>query len=515
VFGAFAPADQEFVMVRRTRPVRTRLDACCSARAGILPALAFAGLLSALACGGSAVAPSQTVTGNALYTYLTYNATAGTIIPSTPAPYSGFAISAVLPDGVTTLPGTYDPATGAYAIPNVPSGDYWLNLGTNYIRTSKRSVDLGMDFPGRPNVGIQTSTLDFTARLGGLAPWVANDYVVFWDWNTGLYYSQNSGQPGDTTFSQSIPWSGFPLMDTTQGDDIQVVQLVESGTGTINDVTQAMAYQPSALTMADGVSTTLSCTLAPVSSADTAVLNFQRSAFTAYRALYNPGSVPVVGPVFEFAVQPGASTYGACGQSLEDIIYYDSNAAETSDLDLGSVPAPAPGPGYDRIVSGEESSIMHYQLSAAVQPCMVIVTDVCAYSLTQPDASHPIAPIISPVQTPTVNGLPMFSNITGATVTPTLAWTAPALGSPQLYLVQVYQLAAPGATTTNSLAAQMYLDGGTTSVKLPSGILAPGNTYFFLITASQDPTYDPTAAPFRNFHFPYGSSQVASGMVTP
>jgi hypothetical protein len=62
---------------------------------------------------------------------------------------------------------------------------------------------------------------------------------------------------------------------------------------------------------------------------------------------------------------------------------------------------------------------------------------------------------------------------------------------------------------------ELYLDGAQTSVKIPAGILAPGNSYYFLLSAFEDSQYDPTVAPWAALRFPYGRSQTASGIVTP
>ena len=497
---------------------------------------ALAGLALCLACGGggggggvggTAVPPPdvavpggvpRTVQGTSLVTNLPFNAVTGTITPTAPAPapLPANAVSATLSDGSHAYPGAYNNADGTYSIPDVPTGYVWLKVGSDYIWTKSNSVNLGGLIPGRTGVAYPTTSTWTNITLNNLATWAADDYLVAYDFNSGLYL-QPGGSSNGSSYQGTVQWlgSGLPLIDTTQGDAPQFEQVESSSNGTAYLFWAGMAYQPASLTMTDGASATITGNLSAIPQTATVPMNYLRSQFVNYRGQYNPNGAYEWGPFLEFDSVPGAAAYGSVGPLLDGIWIEDSFPFNVTDVSMGMVAAPALAPGFERVAMAGDAYVMLPILPGASTNWDVLVRGVMTYTLAPTDISHPLQPLVSPPKNPAVNGLSLFSNQVGVGLTPTLSWTAPDLGTPQLFLVDVYQLSNVSGATTGALVAQLYLDGTQTSMRMPLGILSSGNTYSVMISAYADSTYDPTSAPFQAFHFPFGCAQVFSGLITP
>jgi hypothetical protein len=109
----------------------------------------------------------MTVQGSKLVTYLAFSN--GAITPGTPAPYPTPSISAVLADGTTTLPGTFNASTGVFTIPDVPAGYYWLQNDGDYFWSNRSSVSLDWKQGGRKTTfwSATTSTATCISRWDG------------------------------------------------------------------------------------------------------------------------------------------------------------------------------------------------------------------------------------------------------------------------------------------------------------------------------------------------------------
>jgi hypothetical protein len=110
-------------------------------------------------------------------------------------------------------------------------------------------------------------------------------------------------------------------------------------------------------------------------------------------------------------------------------------------------------------------------------------------------ATTALAPTLTPVQSPTINGTTAFSTLTGVTTTPVLAWTAPLAGAPSSYQVEVYRLDAVAGASVGTLVATWQT--GATSIAFPPGVLVAGTTYFARITANAASVDSFSTAPFR------------------
>src|SRR5262249_1817641 len=109
-------------------------------------------------------------------------------------------------------------------------------------------------------------------------------------------------------------------------------------------------------------------------------------------------------------------------------------------------------------------------------------------------SAGPVQPVLSPIQDLQVNGMSALSDLTGVTKTPTVSWTAPAVGTPAHYAVHIEKLTNNNGATPTPIIANLYTKD--TKLDIPSGVLADGNTYFIRVTAVET-QIDVTAHPFR------------------
>ena len=105
----------------------------------------------------------------------------------------------------------------------------------------------------------------------------------------------------------------------------------------------------------------------------------------------------------------------------------------------------------------------------------------------------PVVPVVSPVQSPTIDGQDAFAGVPTASATPVIAWTAPAVGTPSSYTVGVYAIDNVAGKTSLDYLLTMYTKD--TSVTIPPGMLAGRQGYYFMIAAFVD-AIDRTVKPY-------------------
>jgi hypothetical protein len=131
-------------------------------------------------------------------------------------------------------------------------------------------------------------------------------------------------------------------------------------------------------------------------------------------------------------------------------------------------------------------------------------------------ASTPVVPVVSPPRTPLVNGNDAFAGATGVGTTPTLSWTAPAIGPAvgpsTAYWVALYRLDNVSGTTRRTAVASFF-GLTTTSLQLPDGLLVAGQQYFAVIgLATGAMTWDQGP---RRRGLPWHQASCVTGIIVP
>jgi hypothetical protein len=117
----------------------------------------------------------------------------------------------------------------------------------------------------------------------------------------------------------------------------------------------------------------------------------------------------------------------------------------------------------------------------------------------QSAAPATIQPLVGAPAGPTIDGLDALAGtgLAGIARTPTLAWLPPAAGTPTSYRVAIVKLTASGAATVGTHVAELVVDGATTSLQLPAGLLEGAASYVARLTARSSPTDAGQATPLR------------------
>jgi len=458
------------------------------------------------------VTPLGTIHGSQINNFL---ASSGSVVE--PVDASQLAISAAVPDGTggfnsIAATGLVD---GTFSAPSVPGGSYWLQVqGLPQVWTPSSTVDAGQNVLGRPDVSYPSQPTTLDLDFNGLLAWQSPDLIVLYVPNTGYWSNNNfSLNTGDTTLSVAIPWTQA-LFTSAEGDQAYVTQLSTTSTAASGYSVQVAAASqgPLEIDLGDGdPSADLSGTLQAIPLSYTVRGNIKGSAFAALETAINPNSVPD-SSYFDVEVQPTGAASGQIG-SPPDLVFYDGTSKPIrTDVDLGDIHFGNPYP----TAWAQFLDYTHYVRVDYTAPGATTSTSLYAYvevqSTTMPNASSPITPVISPVTAPKVGTGNFFGNLTSVGTTPTISWSAPATGTPTGYTLDVLQLSNDSGDSGTNLLGTLYTS--TTSVQLPAGLLASGNSYIFIITAVNEPGVDYTSAPFKH-KFPRAVAQSLSGIIAP
>jgi hypothetical protein len=445
------------------------------------------------------------VTGTFVYTY--YGDDNSPVLQ--PQTLQGYVVDAYVWSGSAwvTYAGSGD-ANGNFTIPNVPQGSFMLDVAGLYVYTSARTLDLGSELNGRPS-GVGASGASVAGAITNLDAWQTYDSIQWYCPNAaGVSGSPNpSPAVGATslTSSEVAPWSGN-LVDGSHGDVLYLTQLTYGFVGTTAaslTLTRFLSFQNE--TMTNGATLAANGALTTVAANASTSVNLKASQFTALASQVNPGATSY-GAVFYVGTQPGASVAGLFGYPT---VLYELYAGNT-DVNLGNASFGSPfNASWGLVDYAGESFSADYTATGAT-------TATTLYGNVEqtfpPPASTPtVTPQLSPVQTPTIAGKPLTATQTGVGVTPTVAWSVPATGTPSGYYVFVYKLANSGGATQSARLASIVTT--TTSIVLPPGLLTSGAEYVLVISAIGSPI-DANTKPFH-LSPTYAQADFLSAIVTP
>jgi len=479
------------------------------------------------------VTSGRTVSGTRLVTYWPDPPAAQVTRPA-PDVASGAPPSALVPDGAGTwtvypggalradgtfVPGKYG-ADGSYAILGVPAGPYVL-CGRNAAlvpactETTRSQVDLGYDLLGRPDAVAATDTTPVTLGLSGLYPWdPVYDEVQVTSSGAGVWDAVGTVgalRGGDTSGSLVEDWSranasqgGLDLLEPT--DVLFVHQLSARplyALGTVlfyRAATEATAGSagPGGLTglaFTDGRASSIIAALAPLALDASVAPSWAMSSFEAYLASLGPAARLGSGT---HALRVGASAFTL--DAPAPVLPAGSPVLLDFELPAG-LGAVSGTLYYGRFLPALWLEWIETRFTVPASYLAPGATTPFAESASLlrrdplPLAGSSLVPAVSPVRSPQLNGQDALSDLSGVTATPTFSWSPPDTGTPTAYLVEIFALAAQGATTVTTEV--LHYSALATSFTVPPGLLESGATYYAKITALVTSVpYD--ATPFRS-----------------
>lgn len=446
-------------------------------------------------------------------------------IDNRPTDLTALPVEALVADGsggYTSYPGV-GAADGTFTIAGVPAGDAIIHAGSMYTEldvTNTTSIDLGSSQQGRYDQTPADPASSFLFNVGGMTPWQDTDRIEFFCSNNLWMFDL-----------QDIGLAGFPAAGDMSLSNVSIPETeVQSQIGIPGNLIVANdGSHPGDVCTLDHLATRYSdegvlytatietYTWAPFDQVDGQVQNMngtfisnERPNAVSFDARQAPSFVPLIAPVYAGAIpnrvdggvgmaivgaQGGAFSLGAggitadfalidlsAGPMLTNIRYgqplagnWDTSAwVATQNFYFVPVPGTNRTPGFNVAVS---TTIDLDNLG----PSPIVVT-----------------PRLGPPQSVTIDGVDWLQAQTGISVTPTIAWSAPAVGTPDVIELDVYLLRdlRPAKVLIASLAT------ARSSLTLPPGLLDAGKQYLFDLRASKKkalPSGRPiTSAPFHS-----------------
>jgi hypothetical protein len=499
---------------------------------------------ASVAGGGTAtqswvVTPSGTIVVSSIDTYWTSNGTVSVPV-AFPSDNSFPAALVPQPDGSLAAFHGAPVSSGVFAIPGIPGGHYWLEIGPGAIFwTSASAFDFGSDLVGSP---LQVTALGNTTLTGtytGLNPNQTSDWFSLVTDTQGFGLDSPDLDPvGSTSFNflSSINSN----IDFSQVKTIFLAQYEPAAPANLHALAMGPASTLSNVNVINGTVNDLSATLS-ASPAASLNLSIKGSAWAAAAANVAPTAVTPLGSVLLFSAQPFVTDRKAdpirtrlgtnlpliapaltpssqsvfCSQSGSGVIVNGVVGTGSqfliqppilADQNFGTVvygdPLPAAWPRIFNFCQGFTTQVA-IPNSAATQSFVLQNGEA-----TGAPASA-VAPLLSPVQNPQLNGASLFAAATLNTTAATLSWTPPATGNPFGYYVQEFVVVTVSGTPQYVPSAKFGV--AVNSITLPP--LTPGFTYVFLISAVADGKANMEASPRRSA-LPSAYADVLSAPIT-
>lgn len=407
---------------------------------------------------------------------------------------------------VTTYAGSCQ-GNGSYKIDAPgPLGTYYLRVGGVLYETNKRAgVDLSTDRLGRNDIAA-ISGVTFDLGLTGLQPWTSSDQLFAFGSNIGyrqnLTFTSGAPSPGSTTLNATANWSGYQI-DAAKSDTLQLLQL--GGHATVNGFSYASldrVFTVPAFTMANGTAVELDGAMTTATSR-TLTLNVNIGSFNALGAAAAPSvaTKTAIGSAYA-AVTPDVI------ESPPLLSFSQSSDALTT-MNFGTLSFTDPFPAsWSRFVKVQVSFGAPYTFNGKSGTLSAVAARV------QPKADAEAGVITADLGPPAALMFDGNDAMTASQITavPVLSWSAPALGTPTDYEVQVYEVKSTGASLT--FASVLRIVTKQTSLRIPQGYLLGQRQYVFSVRARNRSGIDVYTTPMRAGTIGWSSADVLSALVT-
>jgi hypothetical protein len=416
---------------------------------------------SATGGAGGSVEPPP-ITGTYLDTHITDTGDVPT--PRDPAELQ---ISARVrrPDGGwDTYPGTLD-ASGTFTISGVPLGEAqivvaWIGAAaapeiTNIEVTSERVAHFGLAPLGRTDAVASTLPTPVTLDVTGTDGWdPTTGRIDFVSLGAGVRWPASCSTGLAECFTGTAA-PGPNLVDASKGDQVWLLHRTEYWDADATDGSLTHALHSTTFTEHDGVAATLSGVFVPVPQQHL-LLPFDAAAFTAQANQILATSTPLF-----------AGARMDIVQNLSPLI-----------ARLGEVARPVTAGSLD---------LLYGALDLGRRPLVTFAVEVKdgarfgGVGLTgslEAFAQTPLSPLVGAPRDVRIDGHPIDAAPSGLGSSPTLSWTAPALGTPDAYSALI--MCEQGGRS-------VFIRTRDTEVSLPPGSLSGGSCRVSLSATQLDP----------------------------
>ena len=466
------------------------------------------------------LAAARTVTGTFQTTWWLDD---GTRLTRPAPPPAGTVVSALVATGIgyDAYPGSFDAASGQLSIPSVPSVPYLLVVderpaGGRYyaVQHVASTIDLTEQRAGRPDAVVATRLgTDVTYSLTGLVPWTPGTPLVEIGDYVGVFGSRVIEYPiglgdidlaaGATTANVVAQWGGVnqgTLPDTAAGDVVTLNQMAKStipggqpGAG-LSYWSASRFARLGELFIADGIPSTITATLEAAPASGSVAVDVASADFQSYLSELGPGASWTSVDVYVMAAPHTLEFPAPWAEGVPDV-FWMTLPPGTPNTNLGTFSfGRGLDPMWKEFLEVGGGGWVPVLASGASQPAQVSSSVWSVLPLEQ--ATGTLAPRLGPPRAPTLDGLSLSTPRVGVGTTPTIGWTAPSLGSPTSYTVELREVRSTfGGRTGTGIVGYFSLFGAATqSLRLPPGILVPGREYVAVIRARSGP-WDVVDAP--------------------
>lgn len=429
---------------------------------------------------------------------------------SVPINLSNRTIEVLVPQGEgytsTTGSGT---VAGAFTIAGVTGPPRIVGVGRVYLVTSATNLDFGDELLGRADAvaPAMRATTGFSVDLDNLDTPAATDLIEVYSSNIPFYIQHELGVGATTLVRTYRP--DF-LIESAKGDRVWITQLAtrKSANGPLyRGLTRA--YSPTPFSTTNGQINALPAgsmvAAAPTTTLD---LDWRRSEFHALRGSVNPSGEVTRHALVVLAMPGRPKVTDADSPDL----FHSFTAADADDLDYGQVSFGNPFPSSWELFADERTTVRVRLMAPGANTPADVFGAIFFTDTASAVSGVPIRPPISPPRDPKVAGKDAFTAQTSVGLLPLLSWSAPATGTPSIYIVSIVELTNDNGATTTTNLVNLYTPD--TQVRVPPSRLVAGHTYFARIRAVIAPNVSWATAPFKNDH-PFSSAEAITSSFTP
>ncbi len=439
------------------------------------------------------------ITGTWLDKYVTL--TGSSMLPS-----CNLAPAAIVIDQVTGAITTYTgacKADGTFRIvPMGPISTYYIKVGTSWFETNKRTgLDLSSEHLGRADLG-SVASASLAIDMTNMVPWTTGDDLLAFAPNNGDVQALNvTPAASATTVQATRAWSGTKI-DAAKGDTLQILQLGAHQTGSgLPYQTLDRAFTASSVTLTNNTTSTISGAFTTTTTKSQQI-RVNAASFNAFSAAVNPN---VTTRTLDGSLYASPTTDTPRSPSM---FAFTASGAGVASMNFGTMSIVDPFPAtWQRLVRIQEAYVVPYMLNGVNGAINAIASRILPASVADTTI---IDAVLGPPTSPKFDTVSAF---TATHISPVVKvnWSAPTLGTPTDYEVQVYDVTIDG--TSLKFTSVIRLTTKQTAIRIPAGTLLGARQYVFSIRARIRENVDIYGKPLRAGDTS-SSAEVLTALVT-
>ncbi len=416
-------------------------------------------------------------------------------------------------------------APGEYVFPNVPRAPYYVKAGTDYVLTDARAVDLSVNHHFRSGIEpldgvseVQLRVLDVEPWFGPRDPFAPYPRLNFFSEEVGyaalpLVRLEREGQ---SQVAESISLPALPWFDPARGDRAWVIQLSprvlgQNPDGSLRHYLTAVGALHLPPLSHDGIGPLrIEGRLKRLEMREVTV-DWRTTEFVSAAAEAHP--LATVSST-TLRLYPALAAPAGGWDSRFELLQLAGPQTGAYDVQ-GALAYGNPSPSQEPVVGrATVSSVLTFMPPEEAPVQLLTVTLSVTGPLSQL-AAGPIRPGVLPPRDLRVDGLEASSSRTLAAGGHVVSWQPPSQGTPDAYVLSLMLLHSEQEARYFLPEARLYVDGGATSVRLPSHLMQPGQRYALALEAVRSEGYAVSDRPLTlSNRLSVSRAQTLSGLLS-